>query len=200
MGGGAGTAPKPPKFNPVDLGSAQANAIAADIRGYDFSDADFASRFPGLVAGRQESISNAYNQLTGPLDPTVETSFVNKGIGESMNAFGGGDPDAGIGGSGTASRKAVASSVANSVQGKQDYDRSFFDSMLQSNPERTFGLSGGDLSNLSINNTMGLNAMNQGNYAGAVGNANAANASSSQQQQAYIGAALSAAGIAAVLI
>jgi hypothetical protein len=184
MSKSAGSAPQPPKFVPIDINKTQDQATQADITGYNLSDADLASRFPGLVSGRQQQVTDAYNQLTGPLDPTVQNSFVNQGLAQSLGAFGGGQSGAKIGTTGTASGNAVATSLANNVQQKQDYDRSNFENVLANNPQRTFGLSGADVTQETIANIIGKNNYLQARYGGQVGTANAQSAAANQQKAA----------------
>lgn len=194
---GGGSTPNPPAFQPIDINSVGNQALQADITGYNLSDANMAQRFPGLVSGRNQQISNAYNQLTGPLDPTVQNSFVNQGMAQSFGAFGGGNNMAGIGTSGTAAGNAVATSLANNVQKKQDYDRQYFEQLLGYNPQRQFGLSGEDVVNMAMANTQGQNAYNQQSYAAKYNNYNAKNAAKGQSSAAALGSTASI--IAAVL-
>lgn len=190
-GGGGGSTPQPPAFQAINVGQVGDQALAADISGYNFSDADLASRFPGLVAGRNQQVTDAYNQLTGPLDPTVQSSFVNQGLEQSLGSFGGGNQTAGIGKDGTAAGNAVATSLANNVQNKQDYDRVNFESTLANNPQRAFGLNGEDVLNELMANTQGQNAYNQQKYLGQIGASNASSAAAGQQQSAAIGTGVS---------
>ena len=162
-----GSTPKPPeapKFYPIDIPSTLQQALETDIAGYKASDADFATRFPGLVAGKDLDIKQAFRELTGPLDPQVQNAFTQRGLERALVNTGGGNPLAGVGGIGTASGNNAAVSIANSIQQKEDYDRSYFNSLIASNPERAFGLSGADVANLSIANTGGLNAASQQQY------------------------------------
>lgn len=162
-----GSTPKPPeapKFNPIDIPGTLAAALQADITGYQASDEDFATRFPGLVAGKSLDINQAYKELTGPLNSTVQNAFTQRALEKGLSITGGGNPLAFVGDTGTASGNIASNSIANSVQSKQDYDRSYFNSLIAANPERAFGLSGADVANLSIANTGGLNANNQQQY------------------------------------
>lgn len=192
---GGGSTPNPPPFTPVDPSTLGQQALAADIAGYQMSDADLASRFPGLVSGRNQQMNDAYNQLTGPLDPTVQNQFMSQGLGQAFGAYGGGSNDMGIG-TGTAAGHSVATSLANNVQKKQDYDRAYFESLVGLNPQRQFGLSGQDVANVAVANTAGQNAYNQQKYAAQYGNYNAQQASQSQQQGALLSTLASLAGTA----
>lgn len=162
-GGSFGGAP-PPKFTPVDIPSTQQLALQTDIQGYNLADADLAKRFPGLVSENNAQINQAYKQLTGPLDPTVQNSFATQSIENSLNTTGGGNSMASIGPSGSASQNQVAAGISNDVLQKQDSDRSYLDSLIAGNPQRSAGLSGGDVTNLAINNTQLQNDYNQAKF------------------------------------
>jgi hypothetical protein len=192
--------PKPAPFFPIDIAKTGQDAINADQAGFATSDADFQKRFPGLALGRTSEVDDAYKQLTGPLDPNVQSSFVNQGLSSALTAFGGGSPYANVTGAGTAGKKAVSSSVANDVSQKQDYDRSAFNNLITTNLPRAFGLSGSDAANLSIANTGNLNATNQANYAGSVATSNARNATDAANQQAAVQTGVAIAGIIAALV
>lgn len=172
---GPGSVAAPPAFNPIDVTGTQNLALNTDIEGYNLADADLASRFPGLVSGNKTSVQDAYKQLTGPLDPTVQNSFANSALESSLAATGGGNGLATPGGAGSASRNAIAASIGNSVQSKQDVDRANLDSVLAANPQRSFGLSGSDVTNLSIANTQNQNEYNQSLYQSQVAQKNANN-------------------------
>lgn len=142
-------------------------ALQYDTQGWDWTNRDFLERFPGLVATNNRQIEDAYNQLTGPLDPTVQGSFVRQGLNAGSNAVGGGDPLSGLGlTQGSAGRNAASVSFANSALEKQNYDRQNFTQILNSplNQQRAFGLGGGDIAGLAALNTGGLNAFNQQDY------------------------------------
>jgi len=195
--GGVGTSvstPSPPPFKPVDIPATAALAQQYQTLGYNLSDADFAARFPGLVAMRDSEISDAVNQVTGPLDPTVENQFASTGEAGALSAFGGSTGS--IGEAGSAARGAIASSIANQTQNKQDYDWNTLMGLINDNPERQFGLTGGDLLNLAIGNTVGKNQANFAGYAAGVQGANAQNAAQTQAGFSNATLALSIIGIA----
>ncbi len=199
MGKSTPTAPKPAEFRAINIAQTGEQATQADINSFNLSDEDFAARFPGLSAGRDANIKSAYDELTGPLDTTVQNDFVNAGLEKSLSAFGGGNPLTGLGESGSASKNTIASSVSKNVQDKQDYDRGYFQDQLAQNLPRAFGLSGSDAANLSIANTGNLNQVAQSNYVGSVNASNAQNAADAQNTQAAIGTALAVAGIVAAI-
>lgn len=185
--------PEPAEFRPINVEGTGALATQADLLGFQRSDEDFSNRFPGLVIGREKNIESAYKELTGPLDPAVQSAFVNEGLAKSFGAFGAGG---GAGGVGSAARKTTSSSVMKNLQDKQDYDRGYFQDQLAQNQPRAFGLSGSDAANLSIANTGNLNSVNQSNYTGAVNQQNAENAADAANTQAAIQTAIAIAGIA----
>jgi hypothetical protein len=195
---GSPSAPRQPKLNPINIPDVVAQAINYDTQGYIASDADFAARFPGLVQARDTTIEDAYKQLTGPLDPTVQNVFEKQGLAKSLGAFGGGNPAPSVGQVGSASGNTVAASIANSVMQKQDYDRSYFQSLLSSNPERAFGLSGSDVANLAIANTGTLNANNTIAYNNQINSANASAAAGVQTGQLISGIGSTIGGIAGI--
>lgn len=184
-------APSPAKVYPIDINATENSALTADIFGYGLSDKDFASRFPGLVQTRDADIQQSYKNLNSPLDSTVQNSFVTKGLGQSLSAFGGGGEGAtGVEGIG---RNTVASSVAKDTLGYQDNARAYNENLYALNPERGLGLSGEDASNLAIANTGNLSAANQQAYAAKVAQQNANIAAANQKRAAVTGAAISVA-------
>ncbi len=198
-GGGSTSAPNPPAPQLANIGQLENQAVSADTTGYNLSDQAFAAQFPGLVSARNQQLTDAYNQLTGPLDPNVQQSFMNQGIGQSLGSFGSGNPYATIN-KDTASGKAVETSLANNVQNKQNYDRTYFESLLALNPQRQIGLSGSDVANLSAANTAAQNAYLQSKYAGAYGTYSANNAAQGQQQGALLGTVGSLASAAIIAL
>ncbi len=165
------SAPKPPeqpKLHPINIPQTIQAAINADTTAYQLADQDFAERMgPGFIAARDTSIQDALNQLTNT-PPEVTRAFTQKGLIQSLGAFGGGNAQAGIGGGESATRQTLASSVANQTLDKQDQDRAYINQLLQMFPERGYGLSGADVANLSIANTGTLNANSQIGYNNAI--------------------------------
>lgn len=198
-GGGTPSAPPPPKVFPVDILATENAALAADKFGYNLSDADFAKRFPGLVASRNADMQAAYKEMTGPLAAPVQNQFVTTGLEQAQSAFGGGSEAPNITGKGSIGRNTVGASVGQQTQTYQDTARNYMDTLLSQNPQRAFGLSGGDLLNLAILNQGNLAQANQeaAGYASQVGAANAA--ANASQRNAIIGAgsSLAAAGLSA---
>jgi endosialidase-like protein len=196
-GSGGGSAPNPPAPQLANISNLENQAVSADTIGYNLSDADLAARFPGLVSGRNQQVTDAYNQLTGPLNSTAQNSFTTQGLEQSLSSFGGGNPNATIN-KGASSGNAVETSLANNVQKKQDYDRTYFENLIGANPQRQFGLAGSDVANLEGANVAAQNAYNQSKYAAQYGNYNAQQASSSSQSNATLGAIASIAAAALV--
>lgn len=186
--------PQAPKFYPIDIPKTLADAISFDVQGYNASDADFAARFPGLVAERTKTIEDAYNQLVGPLDPTVQNQFTQSAIAHALSTTGAGNASAAIQG-GSAAQNIAGTDVAKQILSKQDYDRGYFQSLIESNPERAFGLSGADVANLSIANTGGLNANNQQQYASQLAGIAAQGAAGVQTGQLITGLGTSLASL-----
>lgn len=128
-------------------------------------------------------IENAYKQLTGPLDPSVQNAFVTSGIEKGLGVTGAGNAGAGIA-PGTLGSNVAGTTTAKDILSKQDYDRAYFQSLIESNPERAFGLSGADVANLSIANTGGLNQNNQLQYSSTLAGIAAQGAAGVQTGQA----------------
>lgn len=165
QGGSFGGA-KPPPFTPIDIPGLQNLATQTDIKGYDMSDADLARRFPGLVAENKQLIDQTYKNITGPLDPSLQNAFTTRGIESSLDSVGGGASGlAGLGGRGSAGQNVLSTSLINNTRDYQDQQRGYLDSLLQGNPQRATGLSGEDVTNLSIQNTQLQNEYNQAKYA-----------------------------------
>jgi hypothetical protein len=157
--------PKPPKFYPIDIQQAITDQLSADIWSWNYSKNDLAERFPGLVAAQNQQIEQAYNQLTGPVDPTIQNDFVTKGLETGLASTSGGSAMVGLGlQEGSAGRGAESANVASNLQSLQDYYRENFAQQLALNLPPAVGLSGADVAQLAISNTVGQNAANQLGY------------------------------------
>lgn len=196
MTASAPQAPKAPKFNAINLDDFVKNWTAADINVNEKANSDFMSRFPGVVQANQAAQDEAYKGLTGPLDPTLQTSFTDEGIGKALSAFGGGS-GAGVGGSGSASRNTVGQTVATDAAGAQDYYRNLLNQLTSSplNQPETAGPTGADIASASIFNTTGGRAAAGQAYNAAVQNANAQAATNAANTQGTIGTGLAVAGL-----
>jgi hypothetical protein len=165
MGKSTPNPPAAPYFQPVDIASAAQNAFNYDVQSYDWKNQDFINRFPGLVATRTQQLDDAYNQLTGPTDPTVLADFTNTGLGQGLNSVGGGDSLSGLGMTqGSFGQNVASASVANQLLNKQDADRQNFNTLLGNNPQTPFGPGGADIASLMALNTGTLNSTNQQAY------------------------------------
>lgn len=191
--------PTPVPFYPISIDQTAAQATQADQDAFARSDADFASRFPGLVAGQNAQLDQDYKNLTGPLDPTLQNSFVTQGLAKSLNAFGG-NSGTNATTEGSIGKNAISGDVANSVLANQDYNRNVFNQDVSQNPLRAIGPSGSDAVSWLIKNTGDQNQINQTNYAGSVNTANAQNAADASNTQAEVGTGIAVASIIAVLI
>jgi hypothetical protein len=190
----ASKTPTPPKVFPVDLNATENAATQADITGYSLSDADFASRFPGLVQTRDTALNQAYNELTGPLDPTVQNTFQSRELGNSLSAFGGGSEKANVTGKGSIGKNSMAAGFGRDVMSYQDYARNNLENAINANPERAIGLSGSGATNLAIANTTNLNQANQLAYAASIAQQNANIQAANAKKAAEVGAGASLVG------
>ncbi len=188
--GGGAQPPEQPPFHPINIfGGKDAppnsgqrgiadRALGQDILKY------FSYQFPvfpGMTKLRDAEIEDAYKQLTGPLSPDFQNTFVRNASVTAQGATGGGDPFSGMGmGKGSFSRGGQTASVARQTLAKQDYDRARFEGLLQANPVPQLGLSQNDLLSLSIYNTGAQNAWSMSNYANNIAGANAQFAANQQ--------------------
>jgi hypothetical protein len=190
---GGVSSPGAPPFKKVNVGKAADAAQNAAVTGYNFADADFLDRFKGLVGIRDQEITDAAKEVTGPLDPTVQNVFANKAYANTLGAFGGNTGS--IGEAGSAARGSIASEITTQVSDKQDTDWQNLMSLIDTNKERTFGLNGQDLLNLLIGNVVGKNQAGFQGFASNVAQSNAQNAA--QTQEAFAGAGLVISALAA---
>lgn len=154
------------KFKKIDFASVNRDAINTDATGYAASDEDWAKRFPTLAKMRTGELEDVQQDVTGSAPPTA---LVN---GLSTAGF----DAAGLGGSQTRQ----ARNLGLPVTAIRDRGRSYFGTLLGQNPQRSFGLSGKDASDIAIANTNSQNIL-----AGAINgsNINAYNSSIAQQGQ-----------------
>lgn len=117
--------------------------------------------YPNLTAARDQMIQQGYGALTGPLNPSLENTFVNTANMGSINALGSGDQGFGLS-TGSLARNAAAANVATNEQGYQDYNRSLFEQFNATYAPRTFGLTPEDAANVfTFNNTQLNNYLQQ---------------------------------------
>lgn len=147
--GGGGSSVTPPKLLQTDIPSAQSQALAADQESYLLSDRDYANRFPQLTAGRNYNISNAASDLAGHQDPAITNALSQSGFGNvnlGNNSF------------------QQSRSLGQPVLSMEQRSNSYFQNLLADNPQRAFGLGGGDVANIALANVGAANAYNTGTY------------------------------------
>jgi hypothetical protein len=162
FGGGSSVstpqAPKPIQLNAQQL---QKNMVGADQAAYASADAYNNQFYPALTQARDQMIGQAYNAVTGPLDPALQNTFVNQGNTKAMGAFGGGDQGFGLS-TGSMGRNSAAATVASDEQQYQDYNRSVFEQLNATFAPRAFGMTPEDAANLfTFNNTQYNNYLQQ---------------------------------------
>jgi hypothetical protein len=158
FGGGGGSAQtvKPPKPIQLKLGQLEQNMVAADEAAYTAGDQYVSQYYPALAQARDNMIGQAYQAVTGPLDPTLQNSFVNAANMGSVNALGSGDQGFGLS-TGSLARNAAAANVATNTQQYQDYNRNFFESLNNMYAPRSFGMTPQDAANVYTFNTTQYN-------------------------------------------
>jgi hypothetical protein len=130
--------PKIPDLVKLDPTALENTAVQYDQQGYDTSDADYKKRFPDLVAGRDFAINNAAADLSGQQDPIYNKAFNQTGLGNinlGSNSF----------------QQSV--NTGQPVLAMEQRDRNYFQRLFANNPQRTFGLSPGDVTNIALANT-----------------------------------------------
>lgn len=177
-GGGGVETVNPPKPIKLKLGQLERRMISADQAAYGAADDYMSKYYPALTQGRDAAIEQAYNALTGPLNPSLQNTFVNAANMRSIGALGGGDQNfgfapggGGFGGGGAGSdwgkigslaRNAAAAGVATQEQGYQDYNRSLFQQLNTMYAPRSFGMTPEDAANVfTFNNTQYNNFLQQ---------------------------------------
>lgn len=180
MGGGGGSSSiKAPPLVTTNVGNAQSVARNADIQAYNLSDADYAKRFPDLVAGRSYNVNNAVSNLEGQTDPHITQALQSAGLGS---------PDLGN------TEFEQARSLGQPILKKEQRDRNYFQTLLSDNPQRAFGLSGGDVANIALSNVGAANSYNQGIYGTRLAGYNQNLLQNAQNNSALISALGSLAG------
>ena len=206
MGGGQQGPPAPPPFHPINIfGGTEGvdhgkntgqqgiadRALEQDLRRY--FDMQFPV-FPGMTDIRNREITDAYNQLTGPLSKDFSNNFLRNATVSQQGVTGGGDLYSGMAHrEGSFAKGAETASVARQTLAKQDYDRSRFEGLLQQNPVPQLGLSQNDLLSLITYNTGAANSFSMANFANGIAQANAQNASF-QSDMSSIGSLISGLG------
>jgi hypothetical protein len=171
-GGGSSGPPSPPPFNPIDISKIANQALTQDISRY--ASYQFPV-FPGLASVRQAEIEDAYKQLTGPLAPEFQSTFMNNAMTSTQRAVGGGDPFSGMNyQTGSFAKGAASASFTRQNLALEDYNRARFESLLGQNPVPGLGLSQNDLLSMYLYNTGAANASAMSNYSNQIAGANAA--------------------------
>jgi hypothetical protein len=160
-GGGGSQAPNPPKPLKVNASKLEGQMVAADQAAYGQADLYNSIYYPQLTQARDQMISQAYQGLTGPLNPSLENTFVNTGNMQSANALGSGDQGFGLS-TGSLARNSAAASVASNEQQNQDYNRSVFENLNATFAPRAYGMTPEDAANIfTFNNTQMNNYLEQ---------------------------------------
>lgn len=175
---------KLPKFVPIDIASIAGLASATDKTGYDISDADWAARFPALSKGRDITIQDAQNALSGKPDPKITNELTKSGFG-----------DVDVGGSPFDQARKLGLPILS----KEQRDRTYFQKLLGDNPHRTFGLSGQDVAHVAIANTNSASNYNQGLFGSRINAYNSEIAQNAQATQGIVSGIQGVAGIGAQL-
>lgn len=185
FGGGGGNikTPKAPKPIQLDLGGLENNMISADQAAYNAQDQYMQKYYPALAQGRNNEINQAFQALTGPLNPSLQNTFMNQANMGVTQALGGGNQDFGLGGGsfggagagssdnqswggeGSLARNAAAASVAQEEQGYQDYNRNMFEQLTSMYAPRSFGMTPEDAANVFTFNTQQYNNYLEQQYA-----------------------------------
>jgi hypothetical protein len=187
LGGGGGIkTPKAPKPIQLDVNQLQQNMVAADQAAYSQADQYMNQYYPYLAQARNQMIGQGYDNLTGPLNPTLENTFTNAANMQSANALGQGDQGFGLS-KGSLARNAAAASVASNVQNYQDYNRALFEQLNTMYAPRSFGMTPTDAANVfTFNNTQYNNYLEQ-QYALATQSYYGGQAQAAGQQAAGLG-------------
>ena len=172
LGGGGGSPPQAPPFKKLNVADIANKALTTDQAWYKSLQFPV---FPGMGDIRQAEIEDAYKQLTSPLSPEYQSTFVKSALNKSSVTTGGGDPFSGMAlQKGSAARGGVSADVTRSTLAKQDYDRARFESLESANPIPGLGLSQQDLLGMYTYNTNASNANAMQRFSQGVAGANSA--------------------------
>jgi hypothetical protein len=160
-GGGDIQAPKAPKPIQINLNDLAQQMSAADYASFNQQDQFMQQYYPDLWTAQQNMIKNAYMNLTGPLSPALQNTFVNNANMQSIQSLGGGDQGFGLA-KGSLARNAAAANVASDQQGYEDYNRAMFENLNSMFSPRSFGMTPEDAANIfTFNNTQYNNYLQQ---------------------------------------
>lgn len=166
----AANSAKPKKFVPIDPYAVNKLAGATDTAGYAMSDADWAKRFPALVAGREASIQDAASQLEGGQSQQVTDALKKSGLNVDISG----------------NEFQQAQKLGLPILSKEQRDRTYFQKLLGDNPQRQFGLSGQDVAHIAIANTNSQNNYNQGLFGSRINAYNSQIAQNAQNTGAIV--------------
>lgn len=147
---------KPPnaKFFGIDVDKVGELGYQYDLANLRAGVADQERRWPGMVAARNADFEQTTRNLQ-EVDPLSQREFVNRGLANSMGAFGAGSEGGQIGEG--AGRNAIATSIARDTLGYEDVTRAHQNDLLTNNPEIALGLSGQQEANLDLFNAKNFN-------------------------------------------
>lgn len=186
FGGGqsAPSQPSPAPIYPINIPATLTAANELGVNQWNLSQDNWAQLYPGMVNAQNQEINQAYNALTGPLDPNLEKSFVDTGQGQALSAFGGGSEAPDITSTGSIGSNTVAASVAGQTQNYEDYARSWIDQLMADYPypAQLGGSAAASLAGTNLSNE--LSGLNQAR--GFQANVNATNAQAANQQAGAI--------------
>lgn len=161
------TPPPMPAFIPANIKGVGNDAARADTAAYARSDADFGTRHPLLLSAEKAFEKQTAADQTGntELMPEVQNEFMRAGLGNALGAFGDTSGTLAPGSSGEAS---VARNLGLKILDFQNMNRQNRQNSLQLAeglfPRRQIGLTGADVTNLSLANLSGQNNWNQDEY------------------------------------
>lgn len=170
------------KLTPLNINRLEQAGIQADELGYNESDADFARRFPELVKARDYNINSSQTNMAGGRDPFIYDALSKAGLG---------DIDFGTG------EHTIERNMGVKINSKENRDRTYFQRLLQDNPQRAFGLNSKDVARVALANTSGINMNALGQAQGNLEQA-LSNSQSDAANQAALFSAIGSIGAAGV--
>lgn len=177
-GGGAPSAPKPPKFVPIDRSKLYPMMEKQDRAFYDYSDKRQKELHPELVAAVDKSIADANAGATGT-DPYLAGVEKQSGLG-----------DFNVGKGSIQQSKNMGASGLN-ILGRDQRNNTYFQNLYNSNPQirkRVFGPTGADTGNLAYADTNSQNLFNANNFTSRMNAWNSSVNQNIQNSQAMTGA------------
>lgn len=173
---------KPKPFVPIDIPKTAAAFLAANEAGFGFSDAKWKEDFPKLWLGREYSINDARNNLSGSLSPNITKSLETAGLSSD------------IGGNNEFQK---ARDLGRPILSLEQRDRGYFQNLMQQNPQRQAAMPGSVSLQLQAQNTGAQNAYNSSFFGNQINQYNAQVAQGIQNQNAAIAGLGSLAGLIA---